>query len=74
MEIKTLYKYKREDGGTTVSPIKPNCEYTELYRLIAAEGMELVKDDIHTCCVDTDNIEGWEEVELPEEEIEKRDV
>lgn len=74
MEIKTLYKYKREDGGTTVSPIKPNCEYTELYRLIAAKGMELVKDDIHTCCVDTDNIEGWEEVELPEEEIEKRDI
>lgn len=62
MKVKTLYKYTREDGGVTVSPEKPNCEYTELYRLIADEGMELVKDDIHTYCIDTDNIEGWEEV------------
>ena len=71
MEVRTLYRYEREGGGTTVSPIKPDCEYTELYRLIADEGMELVKGEIHTCCIDTDNVEGWEEVELPEEETEE---
>lgn len=62
MEKITLYRYEREGGGITVSPEKPNCEYTELYRLIADEGMELVKDDVHTCCIDTDNAEGWEEI------------
>ena len=62
MEKITLYRYEREGGGTTVSPEKPDCEYTELYRLIADEGMELVKDDIYTCCIDTDNVEDWEEV------------
>ena len=70
MEKITLYRYEREDGGLTVSPVKPECEYTEMYRLIADEGMELVKGDIHTCCIDTDDVEGWEEVELPEEKEE----
>ena len=71
MEKITLYRYKREGGGVTVTPEKPDCEYTELYRLIADEGYELVKGEIHTCCIDTDNVEGWEEVELPEEETEE---
>lgn len=73
MEVKTLYKYNRENGGVTVSPEKPDCEYTEMYRLIADEGMELVKGDIRTMCVDTDTTDGWEEVEYIEpieEEIE----
>lgn len=69
MEVKTLYKYTRENGGVTVSPNKPDCEYTELFRLIADEGMELVKDDIRTTCIDTDTVEGWEEVETLEEEL-----
>lgn len=63
MEVKTLYKYNRENGGVTVSPEKPDCEYTEMYRLIADEGMELVKGDIRTMCIDTDTTDGWEEVE-----------
>ena len=70
MEIKTLYKYVRADDGITVSLTKPDVEYTELFRLVADEGMELVKDDIHAACIDTDTIEGWTEIELqPEEEI-----
>ena len=35
MQIVNLYKYIRDDGGTTVSPVKPNIEYTEMFRLIA---------------------------------------
>ena len=66
MEVKTLYKYNRENGGVTVSPEKPDGEYTEMYRLIADEGMELVKGDIRTMCIDTDTTDGWEEVEYVE--------
>lgn len=63
MEVKILYKYNRENGGVTVSPQKPNCEYTEMYRLIADDGMELVKGDIRTVCVDADTTDGWVETE-----------
>ena len=38
MEIVNLYKYIRDDGGATVSPVKPNAEYVEMFRLIADEG------------------------------------
>jgi hypothetical protein len=69
MQIINLYKYTRKDGGTTVSPIKPNTEYTEMYRLIADDGKVLTKDgENFTTCVDTDTAEGWYEVDAPEEE------
>jgi hypothetical protein len=64
MLTKTLYKYKRENGGTTVSPIKPDCEYAEMVRLIADEGKALTKDgEKLTPCVDTDTADGWYEVD-----------
>lgn len=67
----TLYRYEREDGGINVSPIKPEgTEYTVLHRLIADEGMELVKGDIRTPCIDTDDISGWAEEPAIEEEPE----
>jgi hypothetical protein len=65
MQIINLYKYTREDGGTTVSPIKPNCEYTEMYRLIADEGKVLVKGEIETTCADVESVEGWTEIDDP---------
>lgn len=68
MKIITLYKYTREDGGVTVSPVKPDCEYTEMVRLVADEGKLLVKGDVTTTCVDTDSAEGWTEIDAPEEE------
>lgn len=59
-----LYKFQRKDGGITVSPNKPDCEYTISYRLVADEGMMLTKDDEHFYSViDTDIVEGWREVE-----------
>lgn len=62
MQIITLYRYNRPDGGITTSPVKPDCDYTEKFRLVADEGMELVKGDIRTTCVDTDDADGWAEV------------
>lgn len=63
----TLYKYQREDGGTTVSPTKPDCEYTTLHRLVADEGMFLTNGEISALVIDVDSVDGWQEVEKPEE-------
>lgn len=71
MEIKTLYRYAREDGGITVSPIKPNVEYTELYRLIADEGKAVTMDGENLYSViDVNEPDGFYEVDAPIEEIE----
>lgn len=72
MITKPLYKYTREGGGITVSPNKPDCEYTEMYRLIADEGMILVNSEVQTICVDVekDDAENWTEIEAPEEPTE----
>lgn len=46
MVVKKLYRYKRADGGVTISPIKPdNTDYEITHRLIADTGMELVRND-----------------------------
>lgn len=74
MKIKQLYQYDRENGRITVSPIKPECEYTEMYRLIAEEGKTLVKGDISSPCVDTYDKDGWEEIEELEEDNNKEMV
>ena len=63
----TLYKFTREGGGVTVSPEKPQCEYTTLHRLIADNGMILQKGDVKAYCIDADSADGWEETEAPEE-------
>lgn len=69
MIVKPLYRYKRADGGITVSPIKPDCEYTELYRLVASEGKSLTKDNENFCqVIDTENSDGWYEVDTPNNE------
>ena len=69
MKIKPLYRYEREDGGVTVSPIKPECEYTEKVRLIADEGKALTNDGEKLCpAIDVESAEGWYEVDAPEEE------
>lgn len=72
MEIKEMYRYTREGGGVTVSTEIPDCEYEVTYRIIADEGMEVTRDGENTyCCVDTDDTNGWYEVELiePVEEV-----
>ena len=59
MSIIPLYRYTRPDGGVTVSPIKPDTEYTELCRLIADEGMAITNGVIITDCIDVDSADGW---------------
>ena len=65
MVIKTLYEYKRKDGGVTISPNKPECEFTERLRLIADKGKILTNGIIATYCIDTDTADGWTEVDAP---------
>lgn len=68
MQIIPLYKYEREDGGITVSPTKPECEYTEMYRLVADEGKTLTNGETITPCIDVESVEGWSEIDAPEDE------
>ena len=68
MQIINLYKYAREGGGTTVSPNKPNTEYTEMYRLVADEGKMLTNGIVTTPCTDVESVEGWEEIDSPIED------
>ena len=63
-----LYRYARPNGGVTVSPVMPDGEYTELFRLVADEGMVLTDGENLTFCTDTDNPDVWTEIEAPEEE------
>lgn len=68
MKVKPLYRYEREDGGVTVSPIEPECEYTERVRLFADEGKMLTTDGEKFCSViDVDSADGWYEVDAPKE-------
>lgn len=63
-----LYRYHRDGGGITVSPEIPNASYTTLHGLIADDGMELVKGDIRTPCIDVESTDGWNEEDAIEEE------
>lgn len=61
---KKIYKYK-ENNRTIVSPYKPNCEYEEIYRLIAQNENYLLTDyTIFTSCIDVTlkDLELWVEV------------
>ena len=68
MKIITLYKYTREDGGITVSPNKPECEYIEQARIVADEGKRITTDgeNLYTV-IDQTTADGWYEVDTPEE-------
>ena len=66
MQIITLYKTIRKDGGVTVSPHKPEegTPYTEGIRLVADEGKLITQDGENLYyCIDTESTEGWYEVE-----------
>ena len=63
MQKITLYRFNRPDGGVTVSPVKPETDYTELFRLVADEGMVLTDGETVTYCTDTENPGAWSEVE-----------
>lgn len=71
MQTIKLYRYEREGGGMTVSPVMPDCEYTNLFRLVADEGKALTDGENLTFCVDTDSVDGWHEVDAPDEETDE---
>lgn len=68
MQTITLYRYIRADGGITTSPVKPNGEYTEMYRLIADEGKALTDGTAVAVCVDATSPDGWTEIDAPDDE------
>lgn len=70
MTKQTLYKYKRDNGGITVSINKPlNKSYKEIILLIADEYKGLTKNgvDIYISVLD-DGTEDWYEVDYLENE------
>ena len=67
MQTITLYRYTRPDGGISVSPIKPNVEYTEMVRLVADEGKALTDGTNTTTCTDVSSTEGWTEIDVPKD-------
>lgn len=71
MQVKTLYKTIRPDGGITVSPNRPESgDYTELLRLISDEGKLLTQNGSDTTpCADVESAEGWYEIDALEEEM-----
>lgn len=71
MKRKTLYRYIREDGGVTVSLVKPeDREYTKRYRLIAEDGMAITNGEIITEVIDVESYKGWTDCEKEAEEYE----
>lgn len=75
MEVKTLYRFKRDDGGITDSPNKPECEYTERVRIIADKGKAVTKDGVNLYSViDADSADGFYEVDIPEKENDKNEI
>lgn len=65
MQTITLYR-TTIDGKTTVTPTKPDTYDSTLYRLVAETGKELVKGDVRTPCIDTDDADGWTEEDAQE--------
>ena len=66
----SLYRYTRPDGGVTVSTVKPDVDYTELFRIVADEGYTLTDGTKCTFCTDTDDPSIWDEVEDTENAVE----
>lgn len=61
MIVKYLYRYKRRDGGITVSLTEPVLEYTLEYRLIADEGKLLKRGDEFFTVIDVKSIDEFDE-------------
>jgi hypothetical protein len=62
MQTIKLYRFTRPDGGVTVSPVKPETDCTELFRLVADDGMVLTDGVNYSACTDTENPGAWSEV------------
>lgn len=71
MKVIPVYRYRRADGGTNVSPIKPDdTEFTVLYRLVADDGKAITNGTRYTFCEDVESADGWSDAEIPAELLE----
>lgn len=61
-----LYRYQRENGKWTVSPVPHDGADTSLVRLVADAGMLLDNGEERTPCIDTYEPEAWSEVPDPD--------
>ena len=68
MQTVILYRYKRSDGGYSVSPNRPKGKYDTRVRLIADEGKALTDGNVVTQCTDTESADGWTEIDAPVDE------
>lgn len=68
MNITKLYRYKRADGYTRVSPNKPDAPRKVIYRITSDEGKLLTDGVVTTTSAETRNIKGWTEIVNPEAE------
>ena len=67
---KMIYRYRRPDGGYTVSPVKPDGQYQVRWRLIAEEGMAITNGETTVTVIDVihrKDCEIWADCELPDE-------
>lgn len=72
MQTVILYRYKRADGGYSVSPQMPEgVAYETRVRLIADEGKALTDGNVVTQCTDAESAEGWTEIDAPGEDSEE---
>ena len=65
MQTVTLYRYKRADGGYSVSPNRPEGEYETRVQLITDEGKALTDGNVVTECTDAMSADGWWEIDAP---------
>ena len=68
MNVITLYRVHRADGGITTTPVEPEEYESTLFRIVSDDGMELVKGDVRVSCIDTESLDGWVEEGLTKNE------
>ena len=70
MQTITLYRYTREDGGVTTSPVKPpdGTAYDLRYRLIADDGKAITDGTTVAACIDVSSPDEWTEIDDPGED------
>ena len=68
MKTVILYRYKRADGGYSVSPNRTEGEYETRVRLIADDGKALTDGKVVTQCTDAESADGWTEVDASGED------
>lgn len=59
-----MYRVTRASGGVDITPVRPTADAVpDLYRLVADKDHVLVCGKDKKTCVDTDNPDGWTEME-----------